>query len=82
METREELLKKIMECKFAVNDLALYLDTHPNDRRALQMHNMHVEELKEKMKEYENRFGPLTIEAQMNRWQWVEDKWPWERGYN
>lgn len=82
METREELLKKIMECKFAVNDLALYLDTHPNDRRALQMHNRYVEELKEKMKEYENRFGPLTIETQMDRWQWVEDKWPWERGYN
>ena len=54
METREELLRKVMEYKFAVNDLALYLDTHPNDRRALQMHNMHVEELKEKMKEYEN----------------------------
>ena len=82
METREELLKKIMECKFAVNDLALYLDTHPNDRRALQMHNKYVEELKEAMKEYENRFGPLTFETQMDRWQWVEDKWPWERGYN
>ena len=25
METREELLKKVMEYKFAVNDLALYL---------------------------------------------------------
>ena len=82
METREELLKKVMEYKFAVNDLALYLDTHPNDRRALNLHNKYVEELKQVMKEYENRFGPLTFETQMDRWQWVEDKWPWERGYN
>lgn len=82
METREELLKKVMEYKFAVNDLALYLDTHPNDRDALRLHNNNVVKLKEATNEYQNRFGPLTFETQMNRWEWVEDKWPWERGYN
>lgn len=46
METREELLKKIMQYKFCVNDLSLYLDTHPNDRNALRLHNEYVKELK------------------------------------
>ena len=82
METREELLKKIMQYKFAVNDLSLYLDTHPNDRNALRLHNSYVENLKETEELYEKNFGPLTFETQMDSWQWVQDKWPWERGYN
>lgn len=82
MENREELLKKVMEYKFAVNDLALYLDTHPNDTDALRLHNNYVMKLKDAENQYQKRFGPLTFETQMNRWEWVEDKWPWERGYN
>ena len=82
METREELLKKIMEYKFVINDLSLYLDTHPNDMTALRMHNKHVEELKKYEKIYEEKIGPLSIECRMDRWQWIEDKWPWEGGYN
>ena len=82
METREELMKKIMQYKFAVNDLSLYLDTHPNDRNALKLHNEYVKELKEVEKCYEEKFGPLTFETQMDTWQWIEDKWPWERGNN
>ena len=82
MENREELMKKIMQYKFAVNDLSLYLDTHPNDRNALRLHNEYVKELKEAEKCYEEKFGPLTFETQMDTWQWIEDKWPWERGNN
>ena len=37
--TRKEMLKKIKCLKFAVTELALYLDTHPDDKKALCLHN-------------------------------------------
>ena len=32
---KEELLQNIRCLEFAINELALYLDTHPEDRKAL-----------------------------------------------
>ena len=34
-ETRAEMMKKIREYNFAVIELGLYLDTHPDDAKAL-----------------------------------------------
>ena len=84
METcsREKLLKQIMEYKFAINDLALYLDTHNNDRKALSMHNEYTQKLEKVTKEYEENYGPLTIETVMENWDWAQDLWPWQRGFN
>jgi len=81
-ETREKLLRKIMEYKFYVNDLTLYLDTHPNDRKALALHNEYVEKLNEVTKEFEKMYGPLTVETVMENWEWARDLWPWQRGFN
>ena len=81
-DNRENLLRKIMEYKFVINDLALYLDTHNNDRKALEMHNEYVEKLDKVTKEYEKNYGPLTIETVMENWDWATDLWPWQRGFN
>lgn len=82
IESREKLLRKIMEYKFYVNDLTLYLDTHPNDKKALAMHNEYVRKLKDVTKEFEEKYGPLTIETVMESWEWAQDLWPWQRGFN
>ena len=79
---REQLLRKIMEYKFYVNDLTLYLDTHPNDRKALDLHNDYVKKLKEVTKEFEKMYGPLTVETVMESWEWAQNLWPWQRGFN
>ena len=76
--SREELMKLIMQNKFAINDMALFLDTHPCDSSALRKHNEFVRKFKEYKEAYEKRFGPLCIEVEMDSWQWVEDPWPWE----
>ena len=81
-ENRDSLLRKIMEYKFYINDLALYLDTHPNDARALKLHNEYVEKLEQVTKEFEKMYGPLTIETVMESWEWAQDLWPWQRGFN
>jgi len=81
-ESREEMLKKIKCLKFAVVELALYLDTHPDDTKALCLHNKYSKELKEICDKYQKVYGPLTIEFPCNKWRWLEEPWPWEGGIN
>ena len=78
--TRAEMLKKIKCFKFAVIELALYLDTHPDDKKALCLHNKYSKELKELCDKYQKVYGPLTIEYPCNKWRWLEEPWPWEGG--
>ena len=80
--TKKEMLKKIKCLKFAVVELALYLDTHPDDKKALCLHNKYSKELKEICDKYQKVYGPLTIEYPCNKWRWLEEPWPWEGGNN
>jgi len=83
---KKSLLKNIMSLNFAINDLVLYLDTHPNDRKAINLHSNYSEKLNKLMKKYEELYGPLTINFtspdNSNEWAWSEEPWPWERGNN
>ena len=77
MESRSEMLKKIKCLRFSVIELALYLDTHPNDEKALCLHNKYTKELKIICDKYQKVYGPLTIEYPCNKWIWLEEPWPW-----
>ena len=78
---KEMLMRKLMSLYFIVHDLSLYLDTHPNDRMALEKHNKYSSEYNETKRIYEEKYGPLTIYTNMNNeWAWIDEPWPWERG--
>ena len=78
--SKHELENKIMEYKFAANDMALFLDTHPCNEKALKLHNEYVEKLDEYKEKYKKEYGPLTIYDETTSWsKWVYEKWPWER---
>ena len=77
---REEMIMKIKEYQFAIIELALYLDTHPDDEKALCLHREYARELKDLRDKYQKVYGPLTIEYPCNKWRWLEEPWPWERG--
>ena len=77
---RREMINDIRGLEFAITELALYLDTHPEDRRALCLHKKYCKECKELKDEYQKIFGPLTINFPCNKWRWLEQPWPWERG--
>ena len=77
---RREMLKQIKCYSFAVTDLALYLDTHPDDEKALCLHNKYSKELKDLKDAYQKVYGPLTYYYPCNKWRWLEEPWPWERG--
>lgn len=78
--SRESMLNKIMALNFAINDLALYLDTHPNDQNAIRMHCEYSEKQISLTSEYQRLYGPLTINFISNTWDWIDEPWPWERG--
>lgn len=80
--SRESLLSEIMALNFAINDLVLYLDTHPSDRCAMEKHSEYTEKVMELIKEYQKLYGPLTVNftSEGNCWEWSEEPWPWERG--
>lgn len=77
---REEMLQQIRCYDFAINELTLYLDTHPDDDKALCLHRKYCKEAKELKDKYQKVYGPLTINYPCNKWRWIEEPWPWERG--
>ena len=81
MNERTALLKKLNAYAFAAYDWNLYLDTHPDDKDAIAMFHKMVNKANELKKEFEAKYGPLTAEAAMDmqRWNWLDDPWPWEK---
>lgn len=79
-QTRDEIINKIKQYKFNIVDLAQYLDTHPDDQRALRMHRDYCNKYKNLCDQYQKIYGPLTIMFPCNKWRWLEEPWPWERG--
>ena len=77
--TQNEMLCKIKEYQFSIIELALYLDTHPGDEKALCLHRYYTNILKDLMDKYQKVYGPLTINYPCNKWRWLEEPWPWER---
>ena len=77
---REELMQKVQSYEFAINELALYLDTHPEDEKALNLHRRYCNEVKDLKDKYQKVYGPLTINVPCNKWKWIDEPWPWERG--
>lgn len=74
-EVREEMIMRIRELDFAIVELGLYLDTHPDDQRALCMHREYARQVKDLKDKYQKVYGPLTIFYPCNKWRWLEEPW-------
>lgn len=80
---RSSLLQKIMEYDFTKIELNLFLDTHPDDERAIRLFQEASRELDKLVEEYEREYGPLTASTRdPKHWEWIDDPWPWERNFN
>ena len=73
---RQEMMKQIKCLSFAVVDISEYLDTHPDDRKAICLHKEYCNRLEEKKDKYQRIFGPLSIYYPCNKWRWLEEPWP------
>ncbi|MCI6012135.1 MAG: spore coat protein CotJB [Firmicutes bacterium] len=78
--TREEALRRVQEADFVLDDVALFLDTHPSCQAALRFFMEYQKEYTEAMAAFESQFGPLTAEDvdTTQGWTWVQGPWPWE----
>ena len=77
---RQQMIDQIKALDFSIIELGLYLDTHPEDQRALCMHKEYSKEVNDLKDKYQKTYGPLTIFYPCNKWRWIEEPWPWERG--
>jgi len=75
-ETREEMIQNIRCLDFAVVELALYLDTHEDDERALRLHREYANRLHDLKEKYQKVYGPLSIKFPCNNWRCLEEPWP------
>lgn len=76
---KERLFYQVMAYSFAINDLNLYLDLHPDNKGMLDLFKKYVKEEKELCKEYVNKYGPLEVNEVMGqKFDWINSPWPWE----
>ena len=81
---RKDLLNHINMVSFAANDAQLFLDTHPTCQEALSYFHEHNQMRNHLLKEYAKYYGPLTIDTAIencsDRWNWINEPWPWQEG--
>ncbi len=72
--------EELMALCFAVHELGLYLDTHPQDSEAFELFKMYSKLYNEYLEKYQQKFGPITMRAaaEGDRFAWIENPWPWE----
>ena len=78
---REALLYQLLQYKFALIDLNLALDTNPNNIELLQLYSEYLNIEKQICDKYESMYGPLTLDSKvvaMDKWNWLQNSWPWE----
>lgn len=72
-----QLLKKLSLADFYAQDLKLYLDTHPDDEKALELYREAVKEADACRCAFESEFYPLRASSAGKdcRWDWLDGQW-------
>ncbi|WP_346726789.1 spore coat protein CotJB [Bacillus suaedaesalsae] len=75
------LMEDLQAVDFALVDLTLYLDTHPNDYEAIRQFNQFAKQRGLLKKQIESQFGPLQQYGNSYSgypWNWDDGPWPWQ----
>ena len=77
-------LSEVQVLAFAVQELALYLDTHPEDLEALELYRQYQELYRKCAQAYQVDRRPLnhTTPGRDDEYAWLDDPWPWEFAAN
>ena len=73
-------LTQLQVLNFAIQDLALYLDTHRDDQEALETYRAYQKMYQKCQAQYQKEYGPLTNMSPEGgeEFRWLDDPWPWE----
>jgi spore coat protein JB len=80
MTEQQNMMRRLQVQSFVLDDVRLYLDTHPDDQRALAYYQKYRKLKEQTEAEYVRAFGPINS-CQVDsdtRWTWVDTPWPWE----
>ena len=76
-------LSELQVLAFAIQELALYLDTHRDDKEAFEVFRTFQKIYAKGREKYEKECGPLTHMSAMEKgYDWLNDPWPWEYAGN
>jgi len=74
--------RQLNEASFAMDDVLLFLDTHPDCAEAMQYYRNATSMRRSAIAAWQRQNGPLFVdEVTGPTWDWVTEKWPWEGGY-
>ena len=78
-EKPDTILSQLQSLSFVVHELALYLDTHREDKEALELYR-NYQQMREKLAmQYQSKQGPLNhMTPSEGTYRWLDDPWPWE----
>lgn len=81
---KNKLLRAIQMYDFALYELNLYLDTHPDCLEALKYFRQYKELRNCAYDEYTSLYGSVTAIQNTDdlHWEWIDEPWPWERSVN
>ena len=84
---QEAMMNEISQVSFALNDLTLYLDTHPDCTQGMELFGQLQERRTQLLEEFGRLFYPLTIDSMLGRaansageFNWGVCPAPWEGG--
>ena len=73
------VLTQLQMYDFALQEAALFLNSHPHDKEALSYYRTMQCCSKQAREEYEALHGPLTNRDNNScSWEYIHGKWPWE----
>lgn len=80
MSSLNSLLLNVQAKSFLAHDLLLYLDTHPDDRAALESYRRALAERDEAVRLYERQVRALTPDGTLCRsdFDWADGPFPWQ----
>ena len=83
-EKRVTPMTELQTLNFAIQELALYLDTHRDDREALEQYRAYQKMYEHCLEEYKRERGPMnhTRTSESDCYRWLDDPWPWEYAMN
>ena len=77
---RDAMLRRLQAADFAMIDVGLYLDTHPDCQSGLEYFRRARAERDAALNAFEGSYGPMTMDASAaeGAWDWTDQPWPWE----
>ena len=77
MSSRGNAMRKLQAAKFALLEMHLYLDTHPEDLDAIAAYKKYESKYMVLRCEYEEKYGSIHWLGAPGV-EWLKNPWPWD----